>query len=173
MIVWIDGNSVDRCSGNQWIIGYHVPSSGCAATVGRFPYPASDRPKISHNAAIHGGRWIDRHRINSPFGRRVIKTARAAGHTFWLRAESDKTSSAESQRTQWIQRWQALLQGPLWAGAHVERRQHATISDQSGLLDMSNDRSRIVPIAQDRQPLSRVFYRALAYTALAAPPPCC
>ena len=69
--------------------------------------------------------------------------------------------------------WQALLQGSLWVGVHVARRQHATISDQSGPLDMSNDRSRIVPIAQDRQPLSLVFYRALAYTALAAQPAYC
>ena len=64
--------------------------------------------------------------------------------------------------------WQGLLQGPQWPGEHVARRQHATISDQSGPLDMSNDRSRIVPIAQDRQPLSLVYYRAPAYTVGAA-----
>ena len=69
--------------------------------------------------------------------------------------------------------WQALLQGPLWAGVHVARRQHATISDQSGLLDMLNDRSKIVPFAQDRQPLFLVYCRVLAYTALAARRPCC
>src|SRR5207245_4182627 len=98
MIAGIDGNTVDGRSGNQRIVGYHAPASGITTTVGRLPYAASDRPQISHNAAIHYGGWIDRYRVHSPFGRRVVKTTRAAGHAFWLRAEADKPSGNERQR---------------------------------------------------------------------------
>src|SRR5262249_8475761 len=75
MVVWIDRNTVDRCSGNKWIIGYHVPGGRIATTICCFPSTAADGPKVSHNTTVHGSGWIDRHGVNTPFCRRVIKTA--------------------------------------------------------------------------------------------------
>src|SRR5205823_5949277 len=103
MIAGINRNTVDGCSGNQRIIGYHAPGSGITTTVGRLPYTASNRTKISHNAAIHRGGWINRNRVHSPFSRRVIKTTGTTRHLFRLRTQSGETGSAKSQRTKGIQ----------------------------------------------------------------------
>src|ERR1700757_2193234 len=103
MIVRIDGNTVDGCGGNQRIVGYHAPGCGTTTTIGSLPYATSDRPKISHNAAIHCGGWIDSNGVNPAFCRRVIITAGTASHAFRLRAERDKTGGGEGQWTKWIQ----------------------------------------------------------------------
>ena len=58
-----------------------------AATIGRFPYAAADWTEVSHDAAICGRGRIDCYGVHSPFGRRVIKTARTAGHPLRLRTE--------------------------------------------------------------------------------------
>jgi hypothetical protein len=103
MIVGIDGNSVDGCGGNQRIVGYNAPGSGITAAVGRLPYAAPTAPKISHDAAIHRGGWIDRNGVHSSFSRRVIKTTGTTRHALWLRTERDKTRRAEGQWTPWIE----------------------------------------------------------------------
>src|SRR5947207_2410292 len=99
MIAGINRSTVDGCSGNQRIIGYHAPGSGITATVSRPPYTTADRTKISHNATIDSRGGINRDRVNSPFRRRVIETARATGHAFWLRSERDEAGGTERQWT--------------------------------------------------------------------------
>ena len=98
MIAGINDNSVDGCSGNQRIISHHRPCRGTAAAVGGFPHTAADRARIGHDTAIDGGGRIDRNRVNAPFGRRVIKAARATGHPLRLRTKRGKRGRGERQR---------------------------------------------------------------------------
>ncbi|PYK47431.1 MAG: hypothetical protein DME51_13680 [Verrucomicrobia bacterium] len=101
MIAGIDGHTVNGCGGNQRIIRHDGPCSARAAAVRRLPHTAADRAGISHDAAIDGGSWIDRNRVNSPFGRRVIIAARTTGHSLGLWTERGKIGRC---KTQWIGR---------------------------------------------------------------------
>ena len=90
MIVWIDYNSINSGGRNERVISDHRPCRRIATAVSRFPYAAANRTDISNDSTINSGSWIDCNRVNSPFGRRVIKTARTTGHPLRLRTESGK-----------------------------------------------------------------------------------
>src|SRR5439155_26607046 len=66
-----------------------------AAAVGCFPYTATDRPAISHDAAIGGGRRIDRDRVDSSFSRSVIITVETTGHPLGLRTQRREIGRAK------------------------------------------------------------------------------
>ena len=90
MIIRIDGDSVDRCGGNQRVVGHDGPGGGSAAAVGRFPHSATDRARIGHYAAVRRGGRIDRNGVDSSFSLCVVKTTGTTRHPHRLRTKCGK-----------------------------------------------------------------------------------
>src|SRR2546422_11207900 len=97
MIVRINRDRVDADGREKRTIGGDSPRGGTAATVGRFPYSASNGTEIRNDGAVDCRSWIDRDSVYAALGSCVIVTTRAAGHLQRRRAKCGKATRTQSQ----------------------------------------------------------------------------